>query len=324
MGARRQGRVLLFDEHRPHGETAAEPLGARQNVGDDPEPLVGVQVPGTSRASLNLVEDEQRADLVAQLPQPLEEAFGGRVHAALALDRLYQDGGGLRTGEPPRGLQVAEGGVDEAAGHGAETLLEGRLPGGGEASVGPAVKGSREGQDLVLVGAVLRLSVLARELYGRLYALRAGVAEEHLVEVRRVGEHPGDLGLQRHLVQVRAVDELLRLLLDGAYQRGVAVAQGARGDAADKVQVTVTLIVEEPATSPARRRDVQAFVRLHYGFQATAPSDMRVPTGSPAMASASASLLFPLRILASTPPRAASAAARSLGTIPPAARPSST
>src|SRR5829696_1486025 len=99
----------------------------------------------------------------------------------------------------------------------------------------------------------------------------------------------------------------------------VAVPQGVRGDPAYKVQVTVTLCIEEPASLTPSWRYPQPFVGLHHCLHAATPSDMRVPTRSPATAASSAPFLLPLRILASTPPRAASAAARSLGTIPPAA-----
>ena len=150
----------------------------------------------------------------------------------------------------PCGLEVAEGGVDDARQHGAEAVLQGGLAGGGEAAVGAAVEGFGERQDLVLLRAVGVVGVLASKLDRGLDALGAGVAEEDPVEVRGFGQHPGDLGLQRDLVQVGAVDELLRLLLYGLDEGGVAVAQGVRGDAADKVQIAVAFVVEEPAPSP--------------------------------------------------------------------------
>src|ERR671910_2335033 len=121
-----------------------------------------------------------------------------------------------------------------------------------------------------------------------------------------------------------AVDDLPGLLLYSPHERRVAVPQGVRGDPAYKVQVPVPLAVEEPASFAPRWRYPQTFVGLHHCLHAATPSDMRVPTRSPATAAPSAPFLLPLRILASTPPRAASAAARNLGTIPPAASPLST
>jgi outer membrane scaffolding protein for murein synthesis (MipA/OmpV family) len=50
---------------------------------------------GTTRAGLDLVEDEDRVELVAEFAQALQETLGRYVDAALALDRLDQDGGRL-------------------------------------------------------------------------------------------------------------------------------------------------------------------------------------------------------------------------------------
>src|SRR5829696_1450809 len=246
------------------------------------------------------------------------------MDAAFALDRLDQDGSRLRTHEVLRGLEVAERRVDEAADHRAEALLHRGLARRGETAVGAAVEGSREAQDLGLLRPVLRMGVLAGKLCRCLYALGAGVAEEHFIEVRSTGQEISNLGLDRYLIQVGAVDQPLGLLLYGLHERGVAVPQRVRRDASDEVQVVVALVVEEPAPAPARRGNPQTLVGLHHGFHATTPSDIKVPIPSPASAAASAPFLLPFMILAWTPPRAAWAAARSLGTIPPAARPDAT
>src|SRR5215204_5563269 len=109
------------------------------------------------------------------------------MDAAFALDRLDQDGSRLRTHEFLRGLEVAERRVDEAADHRAEPLLHLGLARRGETAVGAAVEGSREAQNLGLLRPVLRMGVLAGKLYRRLYALGAGVAEEHFIEVSSTG-----------------------------------------------------------------------------------------------------------------------------------------
>src|SRR3712207_9059830 len=66
--------------------------------------------------------------------------------------------------------------------------------------------------------------VLAGELYRRLNALGAGVAEEYFIEVSGLGEEFGDLRLDGDLVQVGAVGQIFRLLLDRLDERRVAVA----------------------------------------------------------------------------------------------------
>src|SRR5919202_6206452 len=104
----------------------------------------------------------------------------------------------------------------------------------------------------------------------------------------------------------------------------MSVTQSVGRYTGDEVQVAVTLLVEEPADTPLRGGYVQSLVSLHHRFHATTPSDMRVPMRSPAIALASEPFLLPFTILASTPPLAATAAARSFGTIPPTASPFST
>src|SRR3712207_8600738 len=82
--------------------------------------------------------------------------------------------------------------MDHPRQHGAEAGLEGWLGRGREAAVCAAVEAFREGEDLVLVRAVVVVGVLAGQLDGGLDALGARVAEKDLVEVRGVREHRGD------------------------------------------------------------------------------------------------------------------------------------
>src|SRR3712207_8426516 len=90
-----------------------------------------------------------------------------------------------------------------------------------EAAVGAAVEGLRERQDLVLVGTVGVVGILAREFDRRLYALGSRVAEEDPVEIRRAAEHLGHLCLNGNLIQIGAVDELACLLLNGPHERRI-------------------------------------------------------------------------------------------------------
>src|ERR671911_1140436 len=149
-----------------------------------------------SRAGLDLVEDEERPVLVAKPAQPSEEALRRLVYAALALDRLDEHGRGLGTDQRLCGFEISERSVDHAWQHRAEAVLQRGLGRGREAAVGAAVEGLRERQDLVLVGTVGIVGVLAREFDRRLYALGSRVAEEDPVEVRRAAEHLGHLCLK--------------------------------------------------------------------------------------------------------------------------------
>ena len=68
--------------------------------------------------------------LVGQLAQPFEVAGRRQVDAALALDRLDQDGAGLAVDQLGDGVEVAERGVAEAGQQRLEALVVLRLAGG--------------------------------------------------------------------------------------------------------------------------------------------------------------------------------------------------
>ena len=79
----------------PQRDAAGQRLGQRHDVRLHVPVLVGVPLAGAAHAGLHLVEDQQQLVLVGQLAQPFEVASRRQVDAALALDRLDQDGAGL-------------------------------------------------------------------------------------------------------------------------------------------------------------------------------------------------------------------------------------
>src|ERR671933_2525095 len=216
--------VLLLGQHRADGYATAQAFGASKDVWDYPKALVGVQVTCAARAGLDFIEDQERSMLVAEIAQAVEEALRCIVDAALPLNRFDNHRRSLRAHSCFSDLQVAERRVGEAGEHGTEALVIGALRGRGQTAVGTSVEGLGEGKYLVFLGAALFVGVLAGELYRGLDRLGARVAEEDLVKVGGLGEEPGNFGLERHLVQVRAVDQLLRLRLDCFYKRRMAVA----------------------------------------------------------------------------------------------------
>ena len=76
----------------PTGKPPPSALATAMMSGVDAGALIGEQVAGAADAGLHLVEDQQQAVLVAQLAQAAQEARRRHAHAALALDRLDQDG----------------------------------------------------------------------------------------------------------------------------------------------------------------------------------------------------------------------------------------
>ena len=77
-------------------EAAGEGLADRDAVGADPLVLEGEELPGAAEARLDLVEDQEAVVPVGQLAQAPQVAVRRDDDAALALDRLDEDGAGLR------------------------------------------------------------------------------------------------------------------------------------------------------------------------------------------------------------------------------------
>src|SRR5207253_9701427 len=63
-------------------------LGDRHDVGRDARPFVGEQLAGPSETRVDLVVEQQQAELLAHRAQRLEEFRRRLAHAAFALDRL--------------------------------------------------------------------------------------------------------------------------------------------------------------------------------------------------------------------------------------------
>ena len=88
-------RGLVGRKHGADRKTAAQRLGERHDVGRDAGTLIGEQLAGPPHAALHLVEDQQKAVLVAKLAQRLEKRRRDGAHAALAHQRLDHDGRSL-------------------------------------------------------------------------------------------------------------------------------------------------------------------------------------------------------------------------------------
>src|SRR3990172_5149693 len=80
--------------HGTDGDAVGQPLGERHDIRLHAPVLVPPERAGPPQARLDLVQDQERSGLVAELPQAGEIPVVGDVHAPLALDRLQQDCGG--------------------------------------------------------------------------------------------------------------------------------------------------------------------------------------------------------------------------------------
>src|SRR5436305_1295284 len=139
-------------QERGERQAAADPLPNRQQVGHDSLVVGGPHPPTPPEAALNLVEDEQRAGAVAQLPQAAEEPFGRDDDAAVSLDRLNED---ARRGLHSR-RGVGERMLEEPEGHLAR--IAARCPGASVwIRIGDEVR-IRSDTELLAVGALARVA----------------------------------------------------------------------------------------------------------------------------------------------------------------------
>ena len=113
---------LVGGEHHADGETAAQALGVGQDVRRDAIVHVGEQLAGTAQAGLHLVEDQQRAVLIAQLARAFQIRLVRRQHTAFALDRLQHHGAGLVGNGRFQRRQVVIGDMFDAFDLRAETI----------------------------------------------------------------------------------------------------------------------------------------------------------------------------------------------------------
>ena len=228
--------------------------------GVDTGALIGEQPPGAPETGLHLVEDQQQAVLVAQLAQAAQEGRRRNAHAALALDRLDQDGGGLRPDGLLDRIEIAERDLVEALDRGAEAfeilLVAGRRDGRERA----AVEGALEGDDAVALGLARRRLIFARHLDRAFERLGAGIREEHRVGKARLAQPIGQPLAFRNAVQIRDVPDLLGLLGERLDQMRMGMAERVDGDARGEIEVALAIGREQPSALAPLESEVDARV----------------------------------------------------------------
>ena len=202
-------------------------------------------------ARLDLVEGEDEIALVADPPQPLEEARRGGDNAPLAEDRLDEDPAGVVVDELRHRIEIAVGGVLEAGKHRPQALVVFRLGGGGDGAERAAVEAAAEGDDLVLhaVGAE------ANELDRRLVGLGAGIAEERLSAEAPLGEEPGPFPLGLGVPGVGDMDQPRDLLLHCLDDRRRAMAEEVAAPAREEIEILTPLGIPDLRSHAAFEAD---------------------------------------------------------------------
>ena len=251
--------VAVGGDRRDRVEPAAQRLAEDVDVGHDVLVVAGERAAGAGQAGLDLVGDHQHLGAVAQRADLLEVALRRDDHAALALDRLEQDGdGGLVDGGLER-LEVAvrhepeAGGVRRVAGRRDRVGRERHDRRG--AAVEVALH--RDDGGVVLGDALDQVAPLAAHLDRGLDGLGAGVhRQDHLLagELGQVArERPELVVVERPAGQRQPAE----LLVGAGHQARVAVAEVEGGVARQAVEVAAARRRRSPRR-PRRSRGPRA------------------------------------------------------------------
>jgi type I site-specific restriction-modification system R (restriction) subunit len=113
--------------------------------------LIGIEGAGARNAALHLIKDQHQIMLVAQRAQTGQEFLRGHLDAALALNGLDQETGGVRADRRLRRLQITKVHIFEAGQQGQEALVHLFLVRRADRPQRAAVEGFLEGDQLELV-----------------------------------------------------------------------------------------------------------------------------------------------------------------------------
>ncbi|MNV04897.1 hypothetical protein D3C71_952060 [compost metagenome] len=235
-----RGMDRIGDQRGAHRHRAVgEPLGQRHQVRGDPEALRGKGLANPAEPGDDLIEHQQDAVLVAEFTQPLQVARGRQNHPGRAGHRFDEhrgDGGGIvqrdqsfqvvgelgtvawQAGAEGIALQVQGVAQEVAAGQQrAELLAVVGQPADRHAAKADSVVGLLAADEAGALALAPQAVVAQHDLHRRIHRLRAGVAEEHVVERGRrqrgqaLGQH--ERQWRAHLER-RGEIQRGRLLLD--------------------------------------------------------------------------------------------------------------
>ena len=181
MGGRRHNALSLFAAYaHAYRQAAAQSLCRSDQIGLDTVMLIGKELSRSSDAGLNLIDDNEDVALRAEFRKRLDIALVEDIHAALALNDLYQHRAGFVGDGGSQGVKAVWLGVCKASGKREKEVVKNVLTRCREGGHCSAVEGVFQGDDLVSVRAVFVEAVFARCFDGALVSLRAAVAEADL------------------------------------------------------------------------------------------------------------------------------------------------
>lgn len=143
------------------------------------EASMGPELASPAESTLDLIVNENSADLCASLPQREEELRRRDINTTFTLDRLNDDTACRLCHQVVDCIYIVELAVLESRHHWRERRLVFRIWRCAQTSHGPAMKRVVEGDELVLVLVRReRLPHFTRELYRSLVGFGAAVADE--------------------------------------------------------------------------------------------------------------------------------------------------
>lgn len=282
----------LGDQDGADGEAVAEGLGRGQDIGMGllGQIAVGPELAGARHAGLDLVVDQDSANLAASLGEGDHKLLAAGKDASLALDRLDNDTAGLVVDKVVDSSNIVVSPLLEARHHRRKWLLVLGIMRRRQRSHRTAVESVLERDNVDLFARRIdNLACLAGELDGSLVGLGAGVADEDtrgLVHAscleRLFDEQLGQRAGPGVVVQVRGVDQraglcssshvslsaqhkgpsllsddATNLLRNNIRKLGVAVAQPRHSNSGREIKVLSVLNIPEPralALDKHRRR----------------------------------------------------------------------
>ena len=258
------GRGPLACEQRAHGEAVREALRQRDEIGLDPELLVGEERARAADARLHLVDAEQRPDLARELGRRLREVGLERDHPALAEHGLEQHQRRVAAGASAASSDSTSfGRANETPG--TSGPKPSHFAGCPVAESAPSVLPWKPPSSATIL---VRPVALRAILSAASLASAPGVAEERPAALEPLREQPGQPQHRLGPVEVRRVPEPVELLPGGGERRRRAVAETDDRDPGDEVEVLAAGVVPDPAALAAHDRDVGARIGREHAVRA--------------------------------------------------------
>jgi hypothetical protein len=214
-------------------------------------------------AALHLIIDQHQIVLIRRRAQTRKELMRCRPDAALALDRLDQEPGGILVDRCERSVEIVEVDHGKAGQEWREPVPQLRLIGGADRRHRPPVEGVREGDEVVLLRPALRIMVAACGLDRAFDRFGTRIGEEDGIRERQVDEPLRQGFPLGRPVEVRHVHKRRNLLLQLLRIIRVPVAKQVDRDSGREVQISLAVLAVEIDSLAPHRPDRRTRINGH-------------------------------------------------------------